>query len=224
MQRLALALGLIGILVAGPALARGGFGHGRGGHGSFIVKKHAERLGLDDARIQAIEDVVAQSREKTADVRQQLHAVHAALRELLRQDTPDEAAVMAKADELTALKGQLRKAKLASMIKVRSMLTPEQRAELVKIMDERQAAKEERRTQRQALIGAACAEDIAKFCPDTEAGPARGACLREHRGELSDACQGAMRHAGGKYGGCKHGCKQGGWQQGDCPHSGGHGI
>jgi hypothetical protein len=39
---------------------------------------------------------------------------------------------------------------------------------------------------------AACAADAASFCPETEPGPARGRCLRDHASELSETCRQAL--------------------------------
>jgi hypothetical protein len=55
------------------------------------------------------------------------------------------------------------------------------------------AAREERRKQFLARVGAACGPEIAKFCNTgsaTDEGPGR--CLRHHQSELSESCKAAI--------------------------------
>ena len=76
---------------------------------------------------------------------ERLHALHEELRELLSADSPDESAIMAKADEIGAVKTSLKKHHLRTMLQIRSQLTPEQREKLVELHEERRERWKEKR-------------------------------------------------------------------------------
>jgi Spy/CpxP family protein refolding chaperone len=101
-----------------------------------FIERHAERLGLSDETVKQIRDVVEKSRTENERIRKQVDEAQRELRTLLAQDLPDEKAVMAQADNITRLVGEQRKNQLRSAIKVRTMLTPQQRAELDKLRKE----------------------------------------------------------------------------------------
>ena len=115
----------------GPAAAPPPYGYPNG-----FIERHAKRLELSDETVKAIRDVVEKSRADNERLRKEVDHAQAGLRKLLAQDLPDEKAVMEQADKITQLVGEQRKSQLRSAIKVRSMLTPKQRAELDKIRKE----------------------------------------------------------------------------------------
>jgi Spy/CpxP family protein refolding chaperone len=128
---LPLALGL-GLASAGSANA----GHGpRGDHGRFLERK-LDKLELAPetrSAVQAVLDAAKPAREASHE---QIREAHQAMRALLERDTVDEAAVMAQADAIGALMTESRKQDLRTMIQVRALLTPEDRAELQTLMQE----------------------------------------------------------------------------------------
>ena len=63
------------------------------------------------------------------------------LQELMDADAPDEGAVMAKLETVGQLQIQVRKLRVGTMLKVRALLTPNQRKQLRKIMARRMAKK-----------------------------------------------------------------------------------
>jgi Spy/CpxP family protein refolding chaperone len=111
---------------------------GYGYHTGFI-ERHAKRLELSDETVKALRAEVEKSRRENERIRKEVEAAQLGLRKLLEQDLPDEKAVMDQADKITALVGAQRKNQLRSAIKVRSLLTPKQRAELEKIRKEQAA-------------------------------------------------------------------------------------
>lgn len=111
---------------------------GYGYHTGFI-ERHAKRLELSDETVKALRAEVEKSRGENERIRKEVEAAQLGLRKVLEQDLPDEKAVMDQADKITALVGAQRKNQLRSAIKVRSLLTPKQRAELEKIRKEQAA-------------------------------------------------------------------------------------
>ena len=113
---------------ATPALA--GPGHGPGGGPGARLEKHLKTLGLDPSqqeKVQAILDAAKPQREQfRAKMREQFNK----MRELLDQDAPDQAAVLAQADVLGQLKTEMLRERLKILLAVRAELTPDQRAKL----------------------------------------------------------------------------------------------
>jgi Spy/CpxP family protein refolding chaperone len=120
----------------GPHAKGGAAGPPPYGYPNGFIERHAKRLELSDETVKAIRDVVEKSRLENERLRKEVDHAQAGLRKLLAQDLPDEKAVMEQADKITQLVGEQRKSQLRSAIKVRSMLTPKQRAELDKIRKE----------------------------------------------------------------------------------------
>jgi Spy/CpxP family protein refolding chaperone len=114
---------------------------GRGGMPSFdrVLDRHAERLGLDDAtraRIRAIADARRDEGERLAE---RVRALHGEMHALLDQDAPDTDAVMRQAEAIGAAETEMHKQRLATLLEIRALLTPEQRRELVRIFEERKS-------------------------------------------------------------------------------------
>jgi Spy/CpxP family protein refolding chaperone len=110
-----------------------------------ILERNAERLGLDPAVEAEISATSSASRAEGDRLRDSLDEAHREMRELLSSDTPDESAVMKQAERLGALETEANKSRLRGMLKIRSLLTPEQRAVLVEIHEERRSRHGERR-------------------------------------------------------------------------------
>jgi Spy/CpxP family protein refolding chaperone len=133
---------------------RGGGGGGRRGGDKGgppferILAQNAERLGLDQETQDQIKAIAKAARAEAKPTRELVRAKKDAMHLMLQSDAPVEAAIMQQADEIGALQTELRKNKLRSMLKIRKLLTPEQRKELVKIHNERRARREQRRAER----------------------------------------------------------------------------
>ena len=130
----------ISTAAAQPPPGFGGRHHRRGGP-SFdrFLERHAERLKLDDATRERIGTVGVEAMKEVQPLRQKLQDGRDEMRRLLEQDTPDEAAVMQQAERIGTLETELQKHRLRTMLRIRALLTPEQRQELVKIHEERRS-------------------------------------------------------------------------------------
>ena len=106
--------------------------HDRIGHFHFPLRQHV--VGFVDH-----EPVwPARARAQFGAARDELHA-------LLREDAPDPDAVMSQAEKVGAAETALHKQRLRTLLEVRTLLTPEQRAKLSEIFaKKRQRMKMER--------------------------------------------------------------------------------
>ncbi len=59
------------------------------------------------------------------------------LRELMRADSPDESAIMAKMDQVNALQGKMEKARVQTMLSARGVLTADQLKKLKEMREHR---------------------------------------------------------------------------------------
>ena len=138
---------LVGLTLAGTSAARppmggpGGPG-GPGGHDpGRLIDEHAEELGLDDETREAIQRIVDDSREEARGFHDELRGLHDAMRTLLSQDEPDEAAVMQQAETIGKVETEMHKHRLSTLLAIRALLTPEQRAELTRMREEMRGEK-----------------------------------------------------------------------------------
>ncbi|MBK8480993.1 MAG: Spy/CpxP family protein refolding chaperone [Proteobacteria bacterium] len=125
--------------VAAAKRSRGGPGaapHGRPGHPCMGLLMHAPppvlkaKLGLDEAQIKKLEGLRAALMGKGVELRAQVQKQQLALRALLAQDLPQEAAVLDALRKVRGLRGQLHEERIKTMIKVLGLLSPPQRAKL----------------------------------------------------------------------------------------------
>lgn len=168
---------LAGALVLGPAEARAN-DEALDFDEDTRLDKIAQALDLgDDVRgqIGEISDALA---EENAPRRAAIRRERLLLGSLLEESPPDEAAVMAQVDRISAEQAALWKARLRAMMKVRALLTPRQREQLVQIR-----RGETLRSTR------ACREDARALCSDARDMRSSLRCLIEHRDELSDGCR-----------------------------------
>jgi Spy/CpxP family protein refolding chaperone len=101
-----------------------------------FFEEHADELGIDQATLAQIRAIVDASRDEGRTLLDQVRAERRTMRDLLDQANPDEAAVMAQADVVGDAMTALHKHRLATMLKIRALLTPEQRAALEKMRQE----------------------------------------------------------------------------------------
>ncbi|MDR3764135.1 MAG: Spy/CpxP family protein refolding chaperone [Acidobacteriota bacterium] len=83
-------------------------------------------LGLGDEQVQKIEKIFSESRLKLVDAHANLQKEEFKLEPLLDADTPDEAAVLAAIDRITAARAVVEKANAQMGFAIRRVLTPEQ--------------------------------------------------------------------------------------------------
>jgi len=151
-----------------------------------FIAEYAERLGLDKETLGTIRTIVDASRAQGETLRADLHQAYAQMRALLSQEGPNEAAVMQQADTIGALELAARKQRLQIMLRIRALLTPAQRQELIRIQ-------ETWHTRRRSDFMPACQAESTNFCPDAAPGRPHLECLYEHMADLSEACRTAIQ-------------------------------
>ena len=154
--------------------------------GRFLEEEYAERLGLEAETLAAIRTIVEAAHLQNKTLRAELHQAHVQMRALLSQEMPDEWAVMQQADAIGALDLAERKNRLQAMLRIRALLTPAQRQELIRLQGE--SATRGRFDSLQA-----CQADSAGLCPEAAPGRARLQCLHDHREQLSETCRAALQ-------------------------------
>ena len=115
----------------------GGWHHGPPGPPPLdgILDRHADELGLDPAVRARIHDLAAQSRQAAQPLDDELRTLHEGMRAMLEQESPSADAVMQQADRIGAAETDLHKQRLQTMLAIRALLTPDQRAKLVQIFE-----------------------------------------------------------------------------------------
>lgn len=149
-------------------------------HASFL-ERYADRLSLDEDTRATIRGVVNVTRSSTERRRVERKALFGRMEEMLAADQPDEPEVLLLVDQLGKLDLADHKDRMVAMLAIRSVLTPEQRAELLEIR------KEPRGHGRVSRLGP-CSRDAARLC--SEPGRATLRCLDTSWDELSGHCQG----------------------------------
>jgi Spy/CpxP family protein refolding chaperone len=104
-----------------------------------LLERHADELGLDAAMQAKIRGIAAQARQQAQPALDELRSLHEGMHQLLVSDSPDSQQVMGQADRIGAAETQLRKQRLATMLEIRALLTPEQRQKLVQIFEDKRA-------------------------------------------------------------------------------------
>jgi Spy/CpxP family protein refolding chaperone len=125
----ALAL-LLSTGLASAMSAQGGPGRGMG------LERDLDQLGLSKETRASVQKILDDAKPQAEQLRTQIRSAHEKMRGLLDKDPVDESAVMAQADEVGKLMTEDRKLHLSTLIHVRALLTPEQRAQLTKLMQE----------------------------------------------------------------------------------------
>ena len=151
-----------------------------------FIAEHAEQLGLAPETLTAIRTLVEASRGPQETRRVALRRAYAQMRALLSQEVPNEAMVMQQAEAISALELAARKQRLQVMLRIRALLTPAQRQELVRLQ-------EAWHTRRGPDILQACQTESTDLCADAGQGRRHLACLQDHMTELSEACRGALQ-------------------------------
>jgi Spy/CpxP family protein refolding chaperone len=136
---LALAALLVGPASAeancdGPPRGPGGCS-GHGAPGGWI-EDNADRLGLDEPTTAAIRQIVEASRTENERLEREADLAFRELRALLDQDLPEESAVMAAIDKVGAVEVAMKKNRYGAMLRIRSLLSEEQRREMTRMREE----------------------------------------------------------------------------------------
>jgi len=137
---------LAAALVA-PATSAFGDEHWPGGggmhHGKFWRRdKVRHRLKLTDDEIEKLEDVLARNRQPLEGMEADVKKKRAARNALLADDRTAEATILAQVDRIEEARAKLGKARVAMLLEMRRVLTPEQRRQLVQLRDEHERRKD----------------------------------------------------------------------------------
>ena len=95
------------------------------------LERLVEELGLDAHTLAQVDAIIDASRAKKRTLRRQLREAHQHMRSLLEEETPRETALLEQVDVIGGLRTELRKEQLKTMLRVRALLSPEQRATLL---------------------------------------------------------------------------------------------
>ena len=95
-----------------------------------LVMEHQQEIGLRPAQVEAIKQAMNDTQRELLDVQWKLDADSEALGKLLEADHVDEAAVLAKLEQVTAVEQQVKKVNFALLVKIKNQLDPAQQAKL----------------------------------------------------------------------------------------------
>jgi Spy/CpxP family protein refolding chaperone len=98
------------------------------------LKEKIDTLNLDDASRTAIHKALDEGRVAQDDIRSQLRKARQELRAMLQKDNPTEDQVLAQSEVIGGLETKQHKQALHTLLTVRALLTPEQRASLKEAM------------------------------------------------------------------------------------------
>jgi Spy/CpxP family protein refolding chaperone len=202
------------LTLSGVSFARSPFGpeDSHRDPGAFI-EENAEALGLDDETLSAIRSIVEESKDRGDQLHAKLRELHKGMKALLSQGTPDESAVMQQVDNIGAAEVEMQRHRLGTMLKIRALLTPEQREEMTQL-------REDSRGRWKHALFEECEADLEALCPEADDRWSRKQCLKEQREKVSEACRDALKAARHARHGSHKGCS--GHQGADCPmHKGG---
>ena len=175
---------------ARPRGPRGPRGVGGPPPGRFI-ERQAERLGLDEETRSSIRAIADTSHAKGKEIRKSLRQAHREMRELLQQDSPNEANVLQQAENIGTLQVKEQQNRLQAMLQIRVLLTPAQRQEIIQLRQEdrpHRRRRGRRRGKRRGQPFRVCREDITQLCPDAEPGRSSIQCLTDNWDALSEEC------------------------------------
>lgn len=146
-----------------------------------FVDRHMERLGLDAETRSIIHDVIEVTRSSTDLRRAERVGLTKRMQQLLAVDEPDEGAVLDIVAQLAELDGADQKDRVLALLAIRSVLTPEQRAELIEMRSE---------PRKPPLRMGPCKLDAQRICSAASPGRATLRCLDESWDQLSGPCRG----------------------------------
>ncbi len=99
-----------------------------------LVMAHQDAIALTDHQRAAIQDVVREVQSKAlVDTQFKLGLAGEKLRGSLARTTVDEASVLQQIDDMLALEREVKRAQITLLVRVKNLLTPEQRSALDKL-------------------------------------------------------------------------------------------
>ncbi len=95
------------------------------------LERLVEELGLDERTLAQVDAIIDASRTKERTLRRQLREAGKQMRSLLEEEDPRETELLEQVDVIGGLRTELRKEQLKTMLRVRALLSQEQRAKLL---------------------------------------------------------------------------------------------
>ena len=100
-----------------------------------LVMSHQQALGLHENQRRSIMQEVQSAQTTFSDVQMRMAGEGEKLGALLKAGTIDEAGVLAQVDRILDLERELKKRQVAMLIRIRNLLTPQQRARLAELRE-----------------------------------------------------------------------------------------
>jgi len=104
-------------------------GHGKHGRSKQLEKALAS-LELSDEVQAKVDALIADAAKRREPIQNAMHATHDQLRGLMKADVPDRSSILGHADQMGRLRTELDKIRLTTLLDVRALLDPGQRAAL----------------------------------------------------------------------------------------------
>jgi Spy/CpxP family protein refolding chaperone len=98
-----------------------------------LVERNAERLELDEKVIAAVQELATQASAGEEKLSGQVRDERLKLRDLLNEELPEEAALLKQLGVVNRLSADLQKEQLQTTLRLRELLTPEQRKQLMEL-------------------------------------------------------------------------------------------
>lgn len=95
-----------------------------------LVMEHQQEIGLRSTQVDAIKQAMNETQQQLVDLQWRLDAESEALGKLLAADHVDEAAVLVKLDQVTAIEQQVKKVNFTLLVRIKNQLDPQQQAKL----------------------------------------------------------------------------------------------
>jgi len=141
MKKFVAFFALLAVLASAPLFASGNTPHrddpGKnppvfGADGIFDLY---EELDLTQDQLLKIKQLRSESREKTMNLRHEIHKTFMEQKDELEKDSPDLKKLQASCDRISANQNELMKLKINDMLEVKKILTPEQNKKLILLME-----------------------------------------------------------------------------------------
>ncbi|MDH3519616.1 MAG: periplasmic heavy metal sensor [Myxococcales bacterium] len=92
-----------------------------------LAERNSEKLGLDEKGVEAVKKMIEEANAQEEKLSEQMRDARVKMRDLLDQELPGEAALLAQSDAMAKLTAEMQKHQLKASLALRALLTPEQR-------------------------------------------------------------------------------------------------
>jgi protein CpxP len=151
MKRTHLVTAVVSLMVFAFALnveARSGRGHrGHKGKGEMSARL-CEKLDLSAEQQAKVKNLREETKSETKVLHQKLRELGKEIHWLWNAENPNEDAIMAKIEEMSAVKLELEKISAELRLDINSLLTPEQKAKAVELREQRKERRKEMKEKR----------------------------------------------------------------------------